>query len=168
MKLVVGRVGRAHGIRGDVTVDVRTDEPDARFVTGAVLQTDPPGAGPLTIDSARRHSGGLLVRFAGVADRSAAEALRGTVLMIDSSQVAPPEDPDEFHDSQLLGLRAEAPDGTELGRVTDVLHHAQDVLVITRQDGGEVLVPFVRRLVPRVEPAAGTLVIDPPPGLLEL
>lgn len=168
MRLVVGRIGRAHGIRGDVAVDVRTDDPGARFTDGAVFHTDPASAGPLTISSTRRHSGKLLVRFKGLAGRDAAEALRGTALMVDSEDIAPLDDPDEFHDHELIGLTVATTEGETVGTVEDVLHHAQDVLVITSQEGEEILVPFVGPLVPEVDVAAGRIVIDPPPGLLDL
>ncbi|MBE3000068.1 ribosome maturation factor RimM [Nocardiopsis sp. HNM0947] len=168
MRLVVGRIGRAHGIRGDVAVEVRTDDPGARFADGTVLLTDPASAGPLTISSTRNHSGRLLVRFEGVRDRNAAEALRGTVLQVESADVAPLDDPDEFHDHELIGLAVQTPDGTQVGEVTDVLHHAQDVLVVERPGGEEALVPFVGPLVPEIDVEAGRLVIDPPPGLLDL
>jgi 16S rRNA processing protein RimM len=169
MRLVVGRIGRAHGIRGDVAVDVRTDDPDARFAVGTELQTDPAPVGPLKITGIRRHSGRLLVRFAGMSDRDAAETLRGTLLMVDSADIAPLDDPDEFHDHELIGLSAVTTEGETVGTVDDVLHHAQDVLVITARAGGhEVLVPFVAALVPEVDVAGGRIVLDPPPGLLDL
>lgn len=168
MRLVVGRIGRAHGIRGDVAVDVRTDDPQERFAAGARLLTDPESAGPLTIVSARAHSGRMLVRFESVADRDTAEGLRGVTLLVDSADIAPVDDPDEFHDHELIGLTAVTGEGTEVGIVQDILHHAQDVLVIKDASDAEVLVPFVRALVPEVDTAAGRLVIDPPPGLLDL
>ncbi|MEU3016329.1 MULTISPECIES: ribosome maturation factor RimM [unclassified Nocardiopsis] len=169
MRLVVGRIGRAHGIRGDVAVDVRTDDPEARFRVGSVLQTDPTATGPLKVAATRRHSGRLLVRFEGTADRDAAETLRGTLLMVDSEDIAPLDDPDEFHDHELIGLTAVTTEGVTVGEVGDVLHHAQDVLVITAETGGhEILVPFVAPLVPEVDVAGGRIVLDPPPGLLDL
>jgi len=168
MRLVVGRIGRAHGIRGDVAVDVRTDDPAARFADGTEMATDPAAAGPLTIASSRRHSDRLLVRFRGVADRDSAEALRGTLLFVDSQDIAPLDDPDEFHDHELIGLAAVTTGGDAVGTVGDVLHHAQDVLVVATPEGGEVLVPFVAALVPEVDVAGGRIVIDPPPGLLDL
>lgn len=168
MRLVVGRIGRAHGIRGDVAVEVRTDDPDARFGEGSVLLTDPDDAGPLTVRSSRKHSGRLIVRFEGVKDRDAAEQLRGTQLLVDSADLAPLDDPDEFHDHELIGLSVSTVDGEAVGTVTDVLHHAQDTLVVDAPDGNEVLVPFVAELVPEVDVSGGRLVIDPPPGLLDL
>jgi 16S rRNA processing protein RimM len=176
VQLVVGRVARAHGIRGEVLVQIRTDSPDDRFAEGAVLATDPADAGPLTVDSVRHHSGRLRVAFAGVADRTAAEALRGVRLVVDSADLPPPEDPEEYHDHQLIGLAAVGPDGGTLGEVVDVLHSpGTDMLVVARAghqgDGtndGEVLVPFVHDIVPTVDVTAGRLVVDPPPGLLEL
>ncbi|GAB2498240.1 ribosome maturation factor RimM [Nocardiopsis aegyptia] len=168
MRLVVGRIGRAHGIRGDVAVDVRTDDPEARFAVGAILDTDPAAVGPLRIKATRRHSGRLLVRFEGIGDRDAAEALRGTALLVDSADIAPLDDPDEFHDHELIGLAVRTTSGAAVGTVDDVLHHAQDLLVVTTAEGDEVLVPFVAALVPEVDTEQGRIVIDPPPGLLDL
>jgi 16S rRNA processing protein RimM len=170
MQLVVGRVGRPHGVRGGVTVDVHTDDPDIRFAVGSVLTTEPPAAGPLTVESVRWHSGRLLVVFAGIADRTQAESLRGTWLTMDSSEVTSPEDPDEFYDHELVGLAVVTTSGEPVGVVTDVRHHGQDLLVIqpaeSHRDG--LLVPFVAAIVPEIDVAAGRLVIDPPPGLLDL
>ena len=169
VQLVVGRVGRAHGVRGEVVVDVRTDDPERRFAPGGVLETDPPERGPLTVAGARAHSGRLLVTFAGVADRRAAEGLRGLLLVADSATSPSSDDPDEFWDHQLVGLAATTPAGDPLGAVTEVLHPpGTDLLVIGRADGRELLVPFVRAIVFEVDPAAGRLVVDPPPGLLDL
>ena len=168
-RLTVGRIGKPQGIRGEVTVEVRTDAPEVRFADGAVLLTDPEERGPLTIESSRDQNGRLIVAFAGVADRNAAEELRNTMLLVDASDVPPSEDPDEFHDTQLMGLRAELTDGSVLGEVTDVLHLPHgDVLVVRREQAAEVLVPFVKAIVPDVDVAGGRLVVDPPEGLLDL
>ncbi|WP_141577562.1 ribosome maturation factor RimM [Actinomadura sp. WMMA1423] len=164
--LVVGRIGRPHGVRGEVAVDVRTDEPESRFAPGTAIATDPVAAGPLTIERKRWHSGRLLVRFAGIGDRDAAEELRGTWLVVDPGDISPSADPDDFHDQELLGLAVFTADGAEVGQVADVLHHGQDLLVV-RGAGGEKLVPFVAALVPEVDVPGGRLVIDPPPGLLD-
>lgn len=168
MELVVGRVGRPHGVRGDLAVDVRTDDPEERFEAGSVLVTDPPERGPLTVQSARWHSGRLLVRFEGVDDRSAADALRGTLLVIDSADLPPLEDPEDFYDHQLVGLAARLPDGDPLGTVSEVVHGAGGDLLIVRRDDRELLVPFVHAVVPTVDVSAGYLVVDPPEGLLDL
>jgi 16S rRNA processing protein RimM len=169
--VVVGRIGRPQGIHGEVTVEVRTDDPDERFAAGAVLRTEPAERGPLTVESARDHSGRLVVSFAGVPDRTAAERLRDTLLLVDVADLAPLDDPDEFHDWQLRGLAAVLPDGTAVGTVDDVLHLPHgDVLAVRRATGeqpDEVLVPFVRAIVPEVDLAAGRRVVDPPPGLLD-
>ncbi|GAA2092609.1 ribosome maturation factor RimM [Actinomadura alba] len=165
--LVVGRIGRPHGIRGEVTVEVRTDDPDSRFAPGAVLATEPEQSGPLTIERARWHSGRLLLQFAGVDGRDEAEELRGTWLVVDYADIPPSDDPDEFHDQELLGLDVVTVGGAEIGTVTEVRHGGQDLLVIGRPEGGEAFVPFVAALVPEVDVAAGRLVIDPPPGLIE-
>ena len=133
MQLVVGRITRPHGVRGEVSVEVRTDEPDRRFAVGRVLATDPVAAGPLTVESARWHSGRLLIQFAGVADRNQAEDLRGIWLTLDSAEAGPTGDPDEFHDHELIGLAVVTTSGEPVGRVTDVRHFGQDLLVIEPQ-----------------------------------
>ncbi|PBC77612.1 16S rRNA processing protein RimM [Streptomyces sp. TLI_235] len=168
MQLVVGRIGRAHGIRGDVSVEVRTDEPELRLGPGAVLLTDPASTGPLTIESGRVHSGRLLLRFAGVKDRNAAEALRGTMLIAEVDPEETPEDPDEYYDHQLIGLDVVLADGTVVGELSEVLHLPyQDLLTVTRPDGTEVLVPFVEQIVPTIDLENQRAVITPPAGLIE-
>ncbi|MEU7836722.1 ribosome maturation factor RimM [Nonomuraea sp. NPDC049129] len=166
MQLVVGRIGRPHGVRGDVTVEVRTDDPELRFAVGAAVATDPADRGPLVIESRRWHKGALLITFAGVTQRDTAEELRGTMLVIDSDEVTPSDDPDEFHDHQLIGLTVVTVSGEAVGEVTDVLHHGQDLLVVRRSGQDDALIPFVRALVPEVDLEGGRLVVDPPEGLL--
>ncbi|WP_019634832.1 ribosome maturation factor RimM [Actinomadura atramentaria] len=165
--LVVGRVGRPHGVRGEVTIDVRTDDPDLRFAPGAEIATDPAAAGPLTVDRARWHSGRLLLRFAGVDDRTAAEEIRGVWLVVDPADVPPSDDPDEFHDQDLIGLAVVTDRGEDVGTVTEIRHFGQDLLVVRRTGGGDALIPFVAALVPEVDLGAGRLVVAPPPGLLD-
>ena len=163
---------RPHGIRGEVAVEVRTDDPARRFAAGSVLGTDPPAVGPLTVTATRWHSGRLLVTFAGIADRTEAEPLRGVWLTVDAEQVSLPEGPDEFHDHQLVGLTVVTTAGEQVGVVTDVRHHGQDLLVIEPAAGshrrGQVLVPFVAAIAVDVDVAGGRMVIDPPAGLLDL
>ncbi|MEU0958134.1 ribosome maturation factor RimM [Micromonospora aurantiaca (nom. illeg.)] len=179
MLLVVGRIGKPHGIRGEVTVEVRTDEPEARFAPGSVLTTEPgvvpsePGAWrvppTLTVESARWHQGRLLVAFEGVLERDVAEALRNTLLGVDSADVAPPEDPEEFHDHQLVGLSVVTRDGEHVGEVARIDHApASDMLVLRRPEGRTALVPFVKAIVPEVDLAGGRVVVDLPGGLLDL
>ncbi|NAS24030.1 ribosome maturation factor RimM [Herbidospora sp. NEAU-GS84] len=168
MQLVVGRIGRPHGVRGEVTVEVRTDEPGERFAPGTRLATDPASRGPLTVRHARWHKGILLLSLDGVDGREAAEALRDTMLVIDSAEIPPSDDPDEFHDHQLIGLAVVNPEGERLGEVTDVLHHGQDLLVVKRPGRDDAYVPFVKALVPDVDLAAGRLVVSAPPGLFDL
>ncbi len=169
MLLIVGQIARPHGVRGEVVVEVRTDEPQERFAVGSVLQTDPTAAGPLTVVESRPHLGRLLVTFEGIADRDAADGLRTVLLCVDSTDVAPPEDPDEFSDHELVGLRAGTPSGEDLGEVVRIEHApANDLLVLRRPDGGSALVPFVKAFVPEVDVAGGRIVLTPPDGLLDL
>ena len=169
---MVGRIIRPHGLRGELSVEVRTDDPDRRYANGSVLGTDPPQAGPLTVTASRWHSGRLLVSFAEVVDRTDAELLRGVLLTVDAAEVPLPQDPDEFHDHQLTGLTVVTVSGEVVGTVSDVLHYGQDLLSVTPAAGTsrqeEVLVPFVAAIAVEVDLAAGKVVIDPPPGLLDL
>jgi 16S rRNA processing protein RimM len=173
MRVIVGRVGRPHGIRGEVVIGVRTDEPDLRFAVGATVDVDRspdgdgPGDGQLTVASARWHSGQLLVGFAGITDRTAAGELTGSWLSVDAGQLPEVPDPDEFRDHELIGLSVRTAAGDPVGVVTDILHYGQDLLVVQRPDKQESLVPFVKAIVPDVDLAAGVLTIDPPPGLLD-
>ena len=174
MRVIVGRIGRPHGIRGEVVIGVRTDEPDLRFAVGATLDAaeradEPAGGAQLTVAAARWHSGQLLVAFAGVTDRTAAAELTGRWLTMDASQLPEIGDPDEFRDHELIGLSVRTCAGDPVGIVADVLHYGQDLLVVRRTDGqeGESLVPFVKAIVPEVDVPGGVVVIDPPPGLLD-
>jgi 16S rRNA processing protein RimM len=159
MRVIVGRIGRPHGIRGEVVVGVRTDEPDLRFAVGAVLdaertlapdtgaragqQAESAGAqqaesagDKLTVASARWHSGQLLIGFAGITDRTTAGELTGSWLTVDSSQLPSSADPDEFRDHELIGMSVRTVGGDAVGIVTDVLHYGQDLLVIRRDPAG--------------------------------
>jgi 16S rRNA processing protein RimM len=234
MLLIVGQIGKPHGIRGELLVTVRTDEPEARFVAGSVFTTQVPrdrrvGTGParggpigpptanavaatdgtsppntaaantaaantavpnasapntaaantpgvrfqvpekLTLESLRWHQGRIIAVFEGIDDRNVAEMLRGVMLCVDSEQIAPPDDPDEFHDHQLVGLRVESVDGESLGEVLRIDHaQASDLIVVRRPDGGTALIPFVRQIVPTVDIPGGRVIVDPPGGLFDL
>ena len=168
MELVVGRVIRAHGIKGEAIVEIRTDDPVGRFAPGAVFATQPPDAGPLTVRSVRPHHGRLLVAFAGIPDRTAATGLRGVQLVVEAAAEEPPNGED-YYDQQLVGLVAVTDAGEPVGTVTEVLHRpAQDLLVVRRTAGADVLVPFVHEIVPVVDLTAGRIVLTPPPGLVDI
>jgi 16S rRNA processing protein RimM len=171
MDLVVGRVVKAHGITGEVVVEIRTDDPDTRFAPGSSLRGRPSRGGPESrylVESVREHGAKLLVRLDGVADRNAAESLRGTVFVVDSEDLPPIEDPDEFYDHQLEGLQVVTTIGQTVGTVAEVLHTAAGELLSIRAEEGEVLVPFVSAIVTSVSLADQKIEIDPPEGLLEL
>jgi 16S rRNA processing protein RimM len=169
MDVVVGRIAKAHGIRGELAVDVRTDSPDERFRIGAAVTTKLRDGSQreLTIAAAREHSGRLLVRFEEVLTRDVAETLRGALLLADTDTLPPTGDPDEFYDHELAGLRAELADGTVLGKVVEIVHSPAGELLELDVEGREVLVPFVRAIVPTVDIAGGRVVLDPPEGLLD-
>jgi len=171
MDLVVGRVVKAHGVTGEVVVEIRTDDPHTRFAPGTTLRGKPPKGGPecdYVIDSVREHGGRLLVQLDGVLDRTAAESLRGTVFVVDSENLPPINDPDEFYDHQLEGLRVLTTEGRPVGTVAEVLHTAAGELLSVRSGDKEVLVPFVSAIVTSVSLPDQTIEIDPPEGLLEL
>jgi 16S rRNA processing protein RimM len=166
VEIIVGVIGRAHGVAGEVAVDLRTDEPERRFARGQVLGEEG-GSRLFTVRSVRAHSGRLLIKFAEVADRAAAEAVSGTLLTATVEGDERPVEPDEFYDRQLIGLRAMTPDGVEVGMVSSVLHlPAQDVLAVDTTTGIR-LVPFVEALVPQVDLDAGHLTIVDVAGLLD-
>jgi len=172
IEVVVGRIGKPHGLRGEVTVDVRTDEPERRFAPGSTLRAEPPPGSAsslreVTVAAARWHQTVLLVSFEELADRNAAESARGVLLHASIPADESPEDPDEFYDHQLVGLAAYDEQGVALGTVAGLVHGgAQDLLRIATTDGREALVPFVKALVPEVDLAGGRLVVADRPGLV--
>ncbi|TSE00136.1 ribosome maturation factor RimM [Skermania sp. ID1734] len=170
MELVVGRVAKSHGVRGELVVEIRTDEPEQRFVVGTTMRARMPRSAQINeyvIESVREHSGRLLLTLHGITDRNAADALRGALFVIDSADLPPSDDPDEFYDHELEGMTVRLGDGTEVGTVTEVLHSAAGELLSVHTHGDrEVLIPFVTAIVPVVSRTDG-IVIDPPEGLLE-
>jgi 16S rRNA processing protein RimM len=161
--VVVGRIGPAHGLRGEVFVEPRTDEPERRFATGVRLQS---ADRSLTVAASRLHSGRWVVRFEEIADRNAAESARGTELSVAIDAAERPDDPEEFYDHQLVGLRVETVAGEVVGELERVEHNAAQDLLIIRTPEREVLFPFVTALVPEVDVPGGRIVIDDRPGLL--
>ncbi len=160
MRLLVGRIGRAHGILGEATIEVRSDEPDRRFAIGNKVQTD--SHGELTITSGRVHNGILLLGFEGFSDRNAIEKLRNVLLYCDVDINEPGIDEDDYHVLQLIGCAAHLENGEVVGEVSDVINlPGQDLLAI-KTESGEILIPFVRQLVPVVDIAARKVVVIPP------
>lgn len=164
MELTVAKIGRAHGLRGEVALDLRTDDPELRFAVGQVLRTVPAEAGPLTVTGNRIQNGRWHVTFAELTDRTAAENARGIELVIDADAS---EEEDAWYPHELNGLRAELTDGTVVGTIIGLEHlPASDMLVLRETDGTRTLVPFVRVMVPVVDVPGGKVVLDPPGGLL--
>jgi 16S rRNA processing protein RimM len=170
VQVVVGRVVRPHGVRGEVVVEVRTDRPEHRFGAGSVL--DRPDGPPLTVGAARPHGQRWLLRFVGVPSRDAAEDLRGTELCVPADAADPgveaASDTEEYPDHLLVGMAVHDVSGVPLGTVAAIEHAPwQDLIVVESPSGNEIRVPFVRALVPVVDLQAGELVVDPPGGLLD-
>lgn len=165
MRTRVARIGKPHGLRGEVTVQTFTDVPDERFVAGAVFETEPAARGPLTLAGARSTAAAWLLVFDEAPDRTAAEALRGTVLFADLDT----DEEDGWYESDLVGLEVVDPSGARVGTVTALhIRPAQDLLEVALAAGGEALVPFVAAIVPEVDVDAGRVVVDAPEGLLDL
>jgi len=165
VRLVVARVGRAHGLKGEVALDLRTDDPENRLAPGTVLDTDPESAGPLTVASSALRQGRWYVTFDQAADRTAVEGLRGVLLL---AEPEPDEAGDAWYRHELVGLRAErVGDHAPLGTVIGLEHPPAHDLLVLREPGGTVSrVPFVRAIVPLVDVAGGRVLLDPPGGLL--
>lgn len=164
MELTVARIGRARGLRGEVALDVRTDDPAGRLAPGTVLATVPAASGPLTLTSLRPQGGAYYATFAEAADRTAAEALRGVELVVEADAS---DEEDAWYPHELAGLRVELPGGEVVGEVVTLESApAHDLLVVRETTGERTLVPFVRVIVPVVDVAGGRVVIDPPGGLL--
>lgn len=166
MELLIGKVVKSHGVKGEVAVEVLTDEADVRFVVGEVLHGRQTGKEQdLTVKTVRPHQQRLLVSFEEVPDRTAADTLRGMKFY------APPlereEDSDEFYDHELIGLKVRM-NGAVIGDVTGVMDTPNRKILEVDYDGREVLVPFVMNIVPEVDLEEGFITITPPEGLLEL
>ncbi|MBP6997629.1 MAG: ribosome maturation factor RimM [Phycicoccus sp.] len=168
--VLIARIGRPHGLRGEVTVQAHTDDPQGRFAPGTVFDTQAtPGSGvprALTLRTARLHREIWLLGFDEIPDRTGAESLRGTQLLGPADEV---DDDEGYYEDDLVGLTAFGPSGQALGEVTALtVGAAQDLLTLRLADGREALIPFVEAIVPLVDIEGGRIVIDPPAGLLDL
>jgi 16S rRNA processing protein RimM len=169
-QLRVGRLLKAHGLKGAIKIELYTDDPEHRFVPGAEFSLQVPESSPwhgkhLTLRELRWYNGHPVGFFEGVDDRTAAEGLAKAILWVEHTEEDAPE-PDAWYDHQLIGL-AVLRDGETIGEVKHVEHFpAQDLLVV-KTGNGEVMVPFVSAIVPEVDLAAGTVTVTPPPGLFE-
>ena len=171
---LVARIGKPHGLRGEVTVRTHTDDPHGRYVPGTVFRTEAaPGTGvprSLTLTTARLHRETWLLGFAEIPDRTGAESLRGTTLhVLDEDEDESDLEEESWYEEDLVGLAAYDPAGERVGEVSGLVNGAaQDLLVIRLQDGAEALVPFVAAIVTEVDLEAGRIVVDAPPGLFDL
>ncbi len=166
MLLVVARIGRAHGVNGEATIEVRTDLPEERFIVGSVLVTEPSTFGPLTISSVRNHNGTLLLGFKEVKDRTAVEKLRDVLLLADVD-ISEGGDDDNFHIQELLGCRVVTDAGIEVGIMTDLVQLPGQDLLAVEHNGREILIPFVLEIVPEIDVENKVITITPPEGLLD-
>ena len=165
MRICVGQILGAHGVRGLVKLASFTEDPEAITQYGAL--TDEAGARVFSVALVGANKGHWIARVDNVDDRDIAQALSGTRLFVDRDKLPPPDE-DEFYHADLIGLRAELPDGTALGTVAAIHNFgAGDIIEIVLPSGKRPLLPFDRETVPEIDPAAGRLVIDPPPGLLD-
>lgn len=171
MLLTVAVIGPAHALKGEVRLEIRTDDPEGRLAPGTTIPTEPAHAGPLTVSRLRFDGSRWFAAFEQARDRTAAEALRGVRLLVETDDDAPGGEGSEnseeaWYRHELVGLRALSVSGEELGEVTDVEPGiAQDRLVVTTPEGDDVAVPFVEALVPTIDPEAGTVTLAPPGGL---
>jgi len=166
MLLVVARIGRAHGVNGEATIEVRTDLPEERFIVGSVLVTEPSSFGLLTITSVRNHNGTLLLGFKEVKDRTAVEKLRDVLLLADVD-ISEGGDEDNFHIQELLGCRVVTDTGVEVGIMTDLVQLPGQDLLAVDHNGREILIPFVLEIVPEIDVENKVITITPPEGLLD-
>ncbi len=166
-ELQIGKVIKSHGIKGEVVVDVTTDDPEIRYAIGEVLNGRQAGKEhTLTIAAARAHQGRLLIKFKEIADRTTADSLRGTRFF--AVPLEREEEDEGFYDHELEGLRI-IHGGTDIGVVTGVMHGpAGEILEVELDTGKEVLIPFVHAIVPEVDLEEGTATITPPEGLFDL
>ena len=171
MLLTLAVIGPAHALKGEVRLEIRTDDPEGRLAPGTTVPTEPARAGPLTVSRLRFDGSRWFAAFEQARDRTAAEALRGVRLLVETDDVSddatsPAEGDESWYRHELVGLRAFNVTGEALGEVTDLEPGvAQDRLVVTTPEGDDVAVPFVAALVPAIDPEAGTVTLDPPGGL---
>ena len=164
MELTIARIGKAHGLRGEVSLELRTDVPEERLAVGSTLDTKPSDRGPLTVARTRVANGRWYALFTQAQDRTAAEQLAGTELVVN---VEASDEEDAWYEHELVGLKAELLDGTVVGKIVGLEHFpAQDALVLKETNGTRTYVPFLERFVPTVDIAGGRVVLTPPGGLL--
>ena len=164
MQLVVGRIGRAHGVLGEATIEVQTDDPDIRFQIGNKLTLD--GGKQLTIRSSRWHNQILLLAFDGIADRNQIEELRDQLISsdVDLDSLAP----GEYHFQQLIGCEVFQQNGELIGAVDEIVKLPGQDLLSVKRAGAQVLIPMVKQIIIEIDVLAKKIVVNPPEGLLDV
>lgn len=164
MQLVVGRIGRAHGVQGEATIEVRTDDPDIRFAVGAKLTLE--NGNTLTVSNNRWHNQILLLSFSGINDRNQVEALRDQLLYAEVDTTS--TEPGEYHFQQLIGCQVILPDQSNLGEVTEIVQlPGQDLLSVATKKG-EILIPMVKQIIVSIDVAKKIIQVNPPEGLIDV
>jgi 16S rRNA processing protein RimM len=164
LQLVVGRIGRAHGVQGEATVEVRTDQPDQRFAVGATVSTE--DGRNLIITGNRWHNKILLLSFAGITDRDQVEQLRDQLVSTEVN--TEDQEPGEYHFQQLIGCQVKLEDSKDIGVVREIIQlPGQDLLGIDTPNG-EVLIPMVKQMIIAIDIKAKLIVVNPPEGLLDV
>lgn len=167
MDLVVGRLGRPHGVHGEISVEVRTDEPELRFAKGSKLSVKESN-NQLTVLSSRWHQEKMLVKFEEITDRDLANEIKGKTLTIKIDPNSIETKKDQYYEFQLAGLKVIDKNDKTLGQIKEVITNlAQDLLVVETVDKREVLVPFVKQIVTNVDLDKKQVIMDPPTGLFD-
>ncbi len=167
MELVVGRLGRPHGVQGEISVEIRTDEPEERFKNGVTLFLKE-NKKNLTVSTSRWHQQKMLVKFDEITDRDMADEIKGKTLMVTIDENQLENKKDQYYEFQLVNLNVKDNKNNLLGKVKEVISgNAQDLIVVEANNQKEVMVPFVKQIVKDVDLVNKEIKMDPPPGLFD-
>ncbi len=164
--VVIGRLRKPHGLRGEMLLEVLTDHPEVRFYPGAVIYVGPRRIA-LTIRDVKPHRDGLLLAFEGYPDRTSVEPLRNQWITIETDEVVPPHESDEYYDFQVLGMEVRTEEGRTLGQLVEIIETAgNDVFVVEPEVGPEILLPATGEVLREVRPDEGLVIVRLIPGLV--